>query len=164
MGRAVVNWEASVDVPEGFRILGKEELDRLYVDSNPDRWGMADDDRGMIFCIYWHMSGALVSSLASAKDVCRSTEKKLSKGLRGYGYALEGFYRREVCGMEAHGFRHSYAANGVERICEVTVFKRGRVCYTVYCYSTVQGERENRLVLSGIVDSMSLERFTDIIG
>ena len=157
MSRTVVNGEVSLDVPEGFRILGKDELDTLYADSNPDRWGMSDDGRGMILSVFWHRSGALVSSIASANDACRSTERRLAKGLGAYGYSLEGFYRREVCGLEAHGFRHRYAVDGEERICEVTLFKSGRVCYTVYCYSSAKGEQENRQILTGIVDSMSLE-------
>lgn len=164
MSRAVVNGEVSLEVPEGFRIIGKDELDRLYADSNPDRWGMAYDGKGMILSVFWHRSGALVSSIASAKDACKSTERKLAKGLGAYDYSLEGFYSREVCGLEAHGFRHRYSVDGEERICEVTLFKSGRVCYTIYCYSPARMERENRPVLTGIVDSMSLERFTDIIG
>lgn len=158
MNRAVVNGEVSVEVPEGFRILGKDELDTLYADSNPNRWGMADVGRGMIICVFWHRSGALVASLASANDACRSTERRLAKSLGAYGYSLEGFYGREVCGLDAHGFRHSYSANGVDRICEVTLFKSGRVFYTAYCYSTAEGEQANRPVLSGILDSMSLGR------
>ncbi len=156
MGRAAVNGEVSVEVPEGFRILGKDELDTLYADSNPNRWGMADVGRGMIICVFWHRSGALVSSIASVEDACRSTERRLAKDLGAYSYSLEGFYGREVCGLDSRGFRHSYSANGADRICEVTLFKSGRVFYTVYCYSAAGRELENRPVLSAIVDSMSI--------
>ncbi|MBE6514076.1 MAG: hypothetical protein E7Z69_03130 [Thermoplasmata archaeon] len=156
MNRAVVNGEVSVEVPEGFSILGKDELDGLYADSNPDRWGMADEGRGMILSVFWHRNGALMSSIASVEDACRSTEMRLARRLGPYGYSLEGFYMREVCGQDARGFRHSYSANGVDRVCEVTLFKSGRVFYTVYCYSTAEGEQGNRPVLSAVVDSMSL--------
>ena len=158
MGRAAVNGEVSVEVPEGFRILGKDELDTLYADSNPNRWGMADVGRGMIICVFWHRNGALASSIASVEDACRSTERRLAKDLGAYSYSLEGFYGREVCGLDARGFRHSYSANGVDRICEVTLFKSGRVFYTAYCYSTAEGEQANRPVMSGILDSMSIGR------
>jgi hypothetical protein len=155
MNTEVVNGEIMIEVPEGFRVYDKAELDQAYTDSNPDRWGMTNDERHIVVSVFWHKNNALVVALAGSREACKGTEKKLSKGLKNHGYVLEGFYQRDICGQKGHGFRHRYNLNGEEYISEVTLFMKGRVCYTVYCYTRSKDETANRQILSDIVDSMS---------
>lgn len=154
MDTAVVNGEISIDIPEGFRILDREELNVLYADGNPNRWGMTDDERHMVVSVFWHKNNPILTFLAGAKDACKATERKLSKALRDYGYFFEGFYRRVLCGKQAYGFRHRYTLKGEEYVSYVTLFMKGRVCYTVYCYVRTT-EMEDRIpVLLDIIQSM----------
>ncbi len=114
MQDAVVNGELTITVPEGFKVLDSEGLKELYNDDNTDRWGMMDDQRQMVLSVFWHKNGGLISFLAKPEDVCMSTEKKLSKALKGYGYELEGFYEKNLCGKKACGFRHIHMIKGIE--------------------------------------------------
>ncbi len=154
MQDAVVNGELTITIPEGFKVLDSEGLKELYNDDNADRWGMMDDQRHMVLSVFWHKNGGLVSFLAKPKDVCLSTEKKLSKALKDYGYELEGFYEKDLCGKKACGFRHIHTIKGVEYTSEVTQIMQGRVCYTIYAYSRSDNETENRPVLNEILDGM----------
>jgi len=155
MSTEIVNGEISITVPDGFHVLEVAELSKFYNDSNPDRWGMADNDRHMVVSIFWHKNNALVSAIAGPKDACKGTEKKLSKAMKNYGYVLEGFYQRAVCDLPGYGFRHRYKLRGEDYVSEITLFKKGRVCYTVYCYTRVENESANRPILSDVMDSLA---------
>ena len=154
MDTAVVNGEISIDIPEGFRILNGEELNALYADSNPNRWGMTDDERHMVVSIFWHKNNPLLTLLAGAKDACKATERKLSKALRGHEYVLEGFFQRSLCGKQAYGFRHRYDLRGETYTSYVILFMKGSVCYTVYCYVRVTDMESSIPVLQDILQSM----------
>ncbi len=150
----IVHGEIVLDVPKGFIVMDKEELDEAYSDDNANRWGMINDNAHMVFSVYWHRSGAIASALANAKDINKSTEKKLSKGLKGHGYHLQTFYSREICDSVAYGFRHDYILRDIPYVSDVFTLKRGRMCYTIYCYTRKESESINRPVLESVLESM----------
>ena len=41
----IINQEISIGVPDGFHIMSKEELTKIYVTNDPNRWGIWDHDR-----------------------------------------------------------------------------------------------------------------------
>ena len=151
---ATVHGEIVLDVPEGFVVMDREGLDQAYVDDNPNRWGMSNEVDHMVFSVFWHKSGAVISLLSGPKEINRSTEKKLSSSLRSYGYRLQTFYKRKICGMVAYGFRHDYNLKDIPYVSDVFTLKRGRTCYTIYCYTRKECEDINRPVLESILDSM----------
>ena len=115
---------------------------------------MINENAHMVFSVYWHRSGAIASALANAKDINKSTEKKLSKGLKGHGYHLQTFYSREICDSVAYGFRHDYILRDIPYVSDVFTLKRGRMCYTIYCYTRKESESINRPVLESVLESM----------
>ena len=149
-----VNGEMVLSIPDGFKVMDKEQIDKAYADDNTNRWGMINDEDHMVVSIFWHRSGAIISALSGPKDISKATEKKLSNSLRGYGYRLQTFYSREICGIMVYGFRHDYTLQEIDYVSDVFTLKRGRVCYTIYCYTRKECEDANRPVLDSIIDSM----------
>lgn len=154
--QAMINQELSLSYPEGFHVMDAEELRKVYLDDNPDRWGIWDLERHIILAVYWHRSNALLSALAGAKDVARSTEKRLRKGLRANGYRFGGFFLEDLMGLEVPGFRYSYRVGDVAQAAETLVLKRKEICYTIYCYAREALAEASRPVFAEVLRSMRL--------
>ena len=156
MNQALIHNELSLSYPDGFHEMDQAELKRLYQDDNPDRWGIWDQERHIIVSVFWHESNAFLASLASAKDVAKSKEKRLKKGMKSHGYQFGGFYRAELCGQEAWGFRYSYHVGDVVQTAESLVLKRKNTCYTIYYYAREELSQVSRPVFEHILRSIRL--------
>lgn len=149
-----VNGTIAIQVPEGFRVMDKEELNSAYNDVNGNRWGMTDETRHITVSIFWHRSNPLLSVLADSKDICRSTETKLRRAMKDYGYSLDRFYTIKICGKDVFCFCHRYELRSIGYVSDVCTIKLGRDCYTLYLYSREENEAENRRTIEDIVDSI----------
>ena len=156
MNRALIHDELSLSYPDGFHEMDRAEMKRLYQDDNPDRWGIWDQERHIIIAVLWHDTNAFLSALASAKDVAKTTEKRLKRGMKSHGYQFGGFYQTELCGQEAHGFRYSYHIGDVVQTAEALVLKRKTTCYTIYYYAREELAPVSRPVFESILQSMKL--------
>ena len=156
MNHALIHNELSLSYPDGFHEMDPEEMKRLYQDDNPDRWGIWDQERHIIVAVLWHDSNAFLAALASAKDVAKSTEKRLKRGMKNHGYQFGGFYQAEVSGLEAHGFRYSYHVGDVVQTAEALVLKRKNTCYAVYYYAREELAQVSRPVFERILQSIKL--------
>ena len=154
MKQTVIHSELSLSYPDGFREVDREELKRLFQDDNPNRWGIWDEEKHIILAVFWHDANKLLSALAGAGDVAKSTEKKLKKGLKNHGYRFDGFYKTTLCGLESHGFRYSYRVGEIAQAAEVLVLKRKNTCYTIYYYAREELALVSRPVFEEILGSM----------
>ena len=154
MNRAVIHNELNMFFPDGFHEMDREELKKLYLDDNPHRWGIRDQERHIVIAVFWHETNALLSALAGAKDVAKSTEKKLRKGMERYGYRCDGFFSETLCGEEAPGFRYTYRLGDVTQAAEILILKRKTVCYTIYYYAREELASVSRPVFEEILRSM----------
>lgn len=154
MNQAVIRNELILSYPDGFHEMDREELKKLYLDDNPNRWGIWDQDRHIVVAVFWHETNAFLSSLAGARDVAKTTEKKLRKGLKHYGYHRDGFFSETLCGEEVPGFRYTYQLGDVTQAAEVLVLKRKTVCYTIYFYTREKLASASQPVFEEILHSM----------
>ena len=155
MNQAVINGELNVSWPDGFQELSREDLKKLYLDDNPDRWGIRNESKHCVFSVFYHKANPLLSILASdVKEIAEATEKKLRAGYRGHDYRLEGFHSRRIAGLPAEGFRYTYVLNRIEESCETYIMKKGRVTYTVYWYTRKEREAGNQPLLEDLLNSL----------
>ena len=157
MNQTLIHNELSLSWPDGFHEMDRDEMKGLYQDDNPDRWGIWDQERHIIITVFWHDSNAILAALAGPKDVAKSTEKQLKKGLKKHAYQFGGFYQTELCGQGAHGFRYSYQIGDVTQAAEVLVLKRKNTCYTIYYYAREELAAASRPVFEDVLRSMRLE-------
>ncbi len=139
MNNALLHNELSVSFPEGFHVMDRDEMKKLYLDDNPNRWGIWDTERHIIITVFWHQTNGILAALADEKSVAQSTESRLSRGLKKYHYKCLGFFSTPLCGQEVPGFRYEYTLGDVVQVGETILLKQGKTCYTIYYY-----ERKNR--------------------
>ena len=89
MNQALIHGQLSLSYPDGFREMGREEMKALYQDDNPDRWGIWDQDRHIIVAVLWHDSSPALAALAGAKDVAKTTEKRLKRRILLISHRLQ---------------------------------------------------------------------------
>ena len=157
MNQALIHGQLSLSYPDGFREMGREEMKALYQDDNPDRWGLWDQDRHIIVAVLWHDSSPVLAALAGAKDVAKTTEKRLKRGMKAHGYRFGGFFQTELCGLEAHGFRYSYQVGEVTQAAETLVLKRKNTCFTIYYYAREELDLVSRPVYEEMLRSLRLK-------
>ena len=155
MDDVLLNGCLKIPVPEGFRVLDREELRQMYLDDLPDRWGMRNEEEHIIVCVYWHKFNRLLKSIADPKEVCKADEKRISKVMKNNGYAFESYFDTEVAGIKACGFRYNYEVQGIPQVCEVTVLIRDNVTYTLYFYTRPECAEKARGIYGDIVGRIS---------
>ena len=133
MAAITLNDEMKVTFPEGFTVMSREELKQAYGDDIPDRYGMKDAEKHIIFCVYWHEGPKFLSKLADCKSLRDRCEKLISKSMRN----------------------HSYILQDIEFVSEVRVLKKDNVCYTLYYYTRSETEKANEPVRDEILNSIS---------
>ncbi len=153
---ACINEELYLDYPTGFHVMSTEELHDVYLDENPNRWGIWDKDRHMIVAVFWNRANALLAAVASAKDTAKSIEKTMRKEMKPLDYRSNGFFEREVCDLNAYGFRYGYVKEGTHQDAQAVVVKHGNVFYTVYYYGRKDMEGSEEL-FDRILDTMHFE-------
>ena len=157
MNQAVIHGQLFLVYPDGFHVMDVEELNQAFLDDNPNRWGIWDRERHIIIAVFWHESSAILSALAGAKDVAKSTEKRLRKGLKRYGYESRGSFTTTLCGQETCGFRYAYRVGDVFQSAETVILKHGTCCYTIYYYAREEKDLVSYPVYEQVLRSLRLE-------
>ena len=156
MASEIINGDLKIEVPEGYRVLSKEEMKAMYLDDNPDRWAMRNEAMHHTVAVLYHKSNPFLAMLADVKSIAESTQLKLSRGLAPYQYERGEFFPASLCGQKAYGFTYRYVNHEVLTDGKVIVFKHGNICYTVYEYSADGYTDANRPVFESVCSSMEL--------
>ena len=157
MAATFIDGRLSVDLPEGFRVLGADELQAAYGMAYEDMWGARDETRHVALTVIWKDSGEMLTKLAGEKSLAKRTEKALSKRYRRRAYQMRGFFERQVADMPAQGFRYAFCdSTGAPQECETLIFKQGARCYTLYYYARADLADQNMPVHDTLVASMQI--------
>ena len=156
MGTHVINGELTVSFPDGFHEMDATEQKKVFLGDAPNRWAIWDTQAHIILCITWHVSGKLLSKLASERDVLERTRKQVRKSYKTNPYREYEGFSTQVCGQRACGFAFDHVIEGVSQGAEIIVFKHGTSCYTVSYFSRKENESANHVVFEGILNSMHL--------
>lgn len=151
----VVHGGLHLSYPDGFEVLGEDELRQLYRDDNQDRWGVRDRDRHLIFVVFWHDSNALLGKLAGTKSLARRAERLMSKALKAYAYRCGGFFSTRIGETKAEGFAYDYQVQGVDQAARTIVCRKGACCYTLYWYARKDGDPADAQVFEDLLASVS---------
>ena len=145
-----------VELLEGFSVMAHEELQVMYGMEYADMWGARDELRHAVLAVIWKDSGEFITKLASEKSLAKRVEKALSKRYRSSGYRRADFFESRIAEKTAYGFRYTFQPEGIPHECEVSVFKNGARCYTLYYYTRQATAQDNRPVYEGVLASLEL--------
>lgn len=162
MGEALVHDELVVSCPEGFAVMGADEMKHAFLDDNPHRWGLWDKERHLMFVVTWHVSNAAIARLATPTSLAKRAGKIAAKTYRGRNYRQLGdYYKTQLCGLDAAGFRYEFELQDSEQQTvvqqgETVIFKNGACCYTLYWYERKGTCPEAEQVRNDIFGSLAL--------
>ncbi len=144
-------WELSV--PDGFKILSREEIDALHAYGEPPRFCISDPERHILLCAGWKPAG-LAGWLAGVADIARGAEARIRTPMRQFGYRRDEFCSRLLGGRKAEGFRYQYQAQGVYMIGETWVMKENKTIYNIHVYFRRALKEDSRPVIEEILGSI----------
>ena len=156
MGKALVHDELRVTTPATFVEMTADEMNQMFQDSNPHRWGARDVRHHRMFVIMWQDSNGLLAKLVSTNALIKRVEKLSAKGYAGHDYQRGDFFERTICGLEAEGFSFTYTVQGVAQKAQNIVFKHGKTCYTLYWVERAGGGSAGERAFESILDSLAL--------
>lgn len=143
MEKTVINGEINVLVPDGFAVMDREELARVYKKDNDRFWGMkktGSPEEGIYVIVDWEDYNPLVLMLLSAKDIARRNEQIHAGVYADYGYRKGTVFERTVCGRKAAGYRFSYSVKGKDLRASSILFKHGSRVYKFTCAADTADE------------------------
>lgn len=156
MGKALVHGELQVTTPATFVQMSPDELKQVFLDDNPNRWGARDVRMHRMIVITWQDSLGLLAKFVSTNALIKRVEKLSAKGYGAFEYQLGGFFKRNICGLEAEGFDFTYTLKGVGQKAQNIVFKHGKTCYTLYWVERVGEGKAGERARESILTSMAL--------
>lgn len=150
MVKAVINNEVLLSYPDGFEEMDRKQLKAAFLDDNPNRWGIKDEKRHMMFTVLWNRTNMISAMITGPGTIADSAEHKMKTSLSKSQYKCNGFERKKVSGRGANGFSYEYVLEGVEQIGEVLVFQNVNCYYMLYAYAL----KENQQVARHIIDAV----------
>lgn len=140
------------DCPDGFHIMSRDELKKLYLDSYRNRAGVWDTKRHLIVSVFRNKPLKLFYKMSDEKAAADGIRNLFRKKMPEYkeGKSVE----TAIAGQRASGFDYTYRVKGVAQEASVYVFKHKGYVYTVYCYARAPLTKDDAKILRGILDSM----------
>ena len=158
MVKAIINNEVILSYPDGFEVMDREALKEVFLDDNPNTWGIKDEKRHMIITVLWNRARMITAMITGPSTIADSVEHKMKTSLSKSRYKCNGFERKKVSGRNANGFTYEYILEGVEQIGEVLVFQNVNCYYTLYTYALKENCQAARVIIDSVENSI---RFTN---
>ena len=140
MERILLNDELTMICPDGFRILSKEEMDRMQFLEDGPCVCLSDPERHLLASVGWKRPGPLAGLLLNARDLAKNMEKTVQSSLRSAGYHCRGFDTKQIAGNRSEGFSYEYSAQGTEMAGMSYVTKIAGTIYYFNFYARAEGE------------------------
>ena len=147
--------EMELPVPDGFRILTKEERRRLNILKEGEGEILQDEERHIMISAAWKKHGLLAGLLAGEKEAAQAMEKQIAAGMKAYGYERETWLSEDLGGRKAEAFTYHYNAQGTEMSAESLLLKKDRTYYYVHCYYRTALKEESRQVIRNIFENIT---------
>lgn len=154
MVKALINNEVILSYPEGFEEMDREALKEVFLDDNPNRWGIKDEKRHMIITVLWNRVRMITAVITGPGTIADSAEHKMRTSLSRSRYKCNGFEQKKVSGRNANGFTYEYVLEGAEQIGEVLVFQNVNCYYTLYAYALKENRKVARMIIDSVEDSI----------
>ena len=155
--RRVVSKSLSLALTEGFRELSEEEKGKLrYVGPGNARI-FRDEQNHILLSFAWKKIPLFSAFILSNQDLAEQTEKTVSKAMREFGYACEGFVTHTLQRREAKGFRFGYvvqdtAMRGESLLCK----KKSGICY-LHAYWRQESAEKAEEIWKNVLESARWE-------
>lgn len=154
MVKTLINNELYLSYPDGFHEMSAAELKETFLDENPNRWGIKDENRHMLITVLWNNTNMLSALVVGPQAVAYSAERKLSASLNKSNYKSGAIEAIKINGRNCYKFAYKYVLENVEQIGEVLVMQNVNRYYTMYTYALKDKKQAARVIIDSITNSL----------
>ena len=156
MAKVDVDGRMTLELPTGFSVMDKADVQRAFGFGYDDVWGARHERRNIMVAVIWKDAPALLGKLVSTKALVERAEKALRKTYAKHDYHYDGPLQLQVDGDEALGFSYRFMVGDVAQQGEVIIFRRDKRTYTLYYYTRPERAKANWAVHDALLSSISL--------
>ncbi len=154
MSTGVINNKIRINYPEGFREMTVEELSKLFVKPDADRFGLWDEDSHIVLTAEWQKQSKLLLKLVKVENIARNNEQGSAKGYANNDYKLLGFFTRQVAGTEAAGYSFTYKVEDVNQCAASILLIKDGVIYRFTCVGRAENQENDWKLFGQILDEV----------
>jgi hypothetical protein len=146
MQKTIVNGELRIAYPDTYTVLTPEELEQMYRDGNPDRWSVRNKDEHRTVTLMWKKYAWPAVLMPDSTAIARNNERLMREGLKEYGYALDGFFERELCGQKGCGYDYAYTNQGIAVKVKTVLFRHRSTVWSISFYWRAADEEPSEMI------------------
>ena len=156
MTQITVAGNLTLDLPEGFTVMEKDEAQRAFALKSDCVWAARDRERHIVFSCIWKDSSALLGKLTTLNSLIEHVERGIRAAYKQDGYNTDKRFEAQIAGQKAKGFSFSYTIGETGQCGEAVVFKDGNRTYTLYYYTRPALLEGNQEVRDALFESIAL--------
>ena len=146
----------SLDIPEGFQQMSREELKQVYLTDRPESWGTRDKERHIMITVLWKRNPGILAVLADIRGLAHRNQLQTEKAYAGHDYLLEGFFSMRAEKVPLEGYRFSYCVNGTAQHAETILLKHRKTVYSITCAGRKENAGTDREMFRRIMESLRI--------
>ena len=149
-----LNNKLTVEYPDSFHVMTKEEWSRLSLLQDGEGVGLSDPDRHILITCGWKQLNLVTSMLLSAKDVAKNMEKQIMQAIKPFGCHAAEHKELPAAGTTACGFSYEYQALEIDMYAESYAMKIDKCIYYLHFYARAAMKNESIAVWKQILGSL----------
>ena len=157
MACSLINNEISLTYPDSFQLMDGPALREAYLNDDPDRWGIIEEELHLMITVLWQRTNALAVRLSDLPTVALRNEALTRAACADCEYEARGFVSRTLGGRPAEGYCYSYLLNGEERQAYSLLFKQKSRIYGVTCICRQEDSAAWRERFDAILDTLEIK-------
>lgn len=155
MNRQTINGIFTLEIPDRFEVLMKEDLRGMYRNvGDPFKWGVRDAKNHVIILVLWKQYPALLSWALDLKAIVKKNERLTGKAHAEHGYRFLEFLSIQAGDEKAEGYRFAYDKDGITQICNNFLIRDGRTIYAFICVGREENMDADRSAFRQIMETL----------
>ena len=146
-----------IGCPEGFRVLGKEEMKEMEFIASGPGIVMRNPERRMIVSVGVQKLNGFSALMLNQKELAKNMEKRIADSMQFNNYQLRTMIERKAGNDVADGVSYEYTAKETEMYAESLEVKKGKNVTYYHMYSRACKKEENLAVWEEILGSVEVK-------
>ena len=156
MSEVLIGEKLHLELPEGFVVMDKAEVEKAIGLSYDNLWGARDEGNHMMLVCIWKDAPALLGKLVSTDALVDRAEEAVRKAYAKSAYRLDDHFTLQIAGEQAKGFAYGFNVGDVAQVGEVIVLRHDKRTYTLYYYTRPECAADNRAAHDALLESIQL--------
>ena len=156
MSKQVVNGSFSLEIPDAFQPMSREELRMFYREEDMNQWGVWDREHHVLITVLWKQYPLLLSWLADLKAMAKRNQQLVSRGYEGHDYCLSEYLSIQAGKVQTEGYRFTFRQGEISQAAETFLFKTGKLVYSISCIGREENREADQVLFHKVLDSLRI--------